>query len=42
MRQAVMHTLSDPKAQITLYDRWSDEIGRLSNPPGTKPVGIVS
>ncbi len=35
--QAVSHTLSDPKAQFLIYDRWSDEIAR-SMPAGSKPV----
>lgn len=35
--QAVFHTLSDPKAQFLIYDRWSDEMAR-SMPAGSKPV----
>ena len=28
LTQAVMHTLTDPKAQFQIYDRWSDEMSR--------------
>lgn len=39
--QAVFHTLSDPKAQFLIYDRWSDEMAR-SMPAGSKPVSSSS
>ena len=35
LSQAVMNTLADPKAQINLFDRWSNEV---SSTTGETPV----
>lgn len=37
LTQAVIHTLTDPKAQFLIYDRWSDEVSR-GLPSGARPA----
>ena len=39
LREAVRHTLNDPKAQFLIYERWSAEVAR-DTPSGSRPVSI--
>ena len=39
LREAVRHTLNDPKAQFLIYERWSAAVA-ADTPSGSRPVSI--